>query len=197
MSEALFEIPHQHVGGPLNVGHAECSPKWTERMMLDLLRDRYDVNSGNGARYVFAEHVRNQCGFGGDIWGTGPLRTADAMAVDLWPSSGHRVHGFEVKVSRSDWLTELKDPEKAEAFRPYCDHWWLVVPDAAIVRDDLPPGWGLLTVSRGGLRAHKRAPKLDRQPMPFEMTVAWLRATAKTARRDSPTTAGEGERGEG
>jgi hypothetical protein len=156
--------------------------KWTERMMLDLLRDRYAVKGGNGPRYVFAEHVRNYCGFAG-YRTTTPLRTADAMAVDLWPSSGHRVHGFEVKVSRSDWLTELKDPEKAEAFRPYCDHWWLVVPDAGIVRGDLPDGWGLLTVTRGGLRAHKRAPLVPRHPMPFEMTVAWLRAVAKTARK--------------
>lgn len=158
--------------------------KWTERTMLDLLHARYaTVNPGNGPRYVIAEHVRNQCGFGG-YWGTGPLRTADALVVDLWPSSGHLVHGFEIKVSRSDWLTELKDPDKAEAFKPYCDHWWLAVPDAAIVRDDLPAGWGLLVVGRDGkLRIRTRAPRLERQPMPFEMTAAWIRATAKTARK--------------
>lgn len=163
------------------------SVRWTERMMLDLIHDRYGkVSPGNGPRYVVAEHVRNQCGFG-NYWAAPdapPLRTADALVVDLWPSSGHLIHGFEVKVSRSDWLTELKDPEKAEAFKPYCDHWWLVVPDAAIVRDDLPDGWGLLTVTpSGSLRAKRRAPKLDRQPMPFEMHAAWLRATAKTVRR--------------
>jgi hypothetical protein len=106
---------------------------------------------------------------------------------DLVPSSGHVVHGFEVKVSRSDWLTELKDPEKAEAFKPYCDHWWLVTPTADIVRGDLPEGWGhLVTSTREGgsfLRIRKSAPRLAREPMPFEMTAAWLRATAKTARR--------------
>lgn len=154
----------------------------TERSMLDLLRNRYSVNPGNGPRYVFAEHVRNYCGFAG-YGTTTALRTADAIAVDLWPSSGHLVHGFEVKVSRSDWLTELKDPEKAEAFRPYVDHWWLVVPDANIVRNDLPAGWGLLVLSGNTLRARKRAPRLDRQPMPFGMTAAWLRAVAKTTAR--------------
>lgn len=168
-------------------GEPEPAPepvRHTERSMLDLIHQRYSkVNPGNGPRYVVAEHVRNQCGFGG-YWGTGPLRTADALVVDLWPSSGHLVHGFEVKVSRSDWLTELKDPEKAEAFRPYCDHWWLAVPDAAIVRDDLPVGWGLLALApNGSLRVRHRADKIDRQPMPFEMTAAWLRAVAKTATR--------------
>lgn len=160
--------------------------KHSERSMLDLLHTRYSkVNPGNGPRYVIAEHVRNQCGFGG--WGdAGPLRTADALVVDLWPSSGHLIHGFEVKVSRSDWLTELKDPDKAEAFKPYCDRWWLVVPDATLVRDDLPAGWGLLALgSDGRLRVRTRAPKLARHPMPFEMTAAWLRAAAKTARSAS------------
>jgi hypothetical protein len=177
VSEALFEV-----GAPsTQMQDSGLGIKWTERMMLDLIRDRYTKHAGNGPRYVVAEHVRNQCGFGGDYFGTGPLRTADALAVDLWPSSGHLVHGFEVKVSRSDWLHELKDPEKAEAFKPYCDHWWLVVPDASIVRDDLPDGWGLLAVSNGSLRVRRRAPKLARQPMPFGMTAAWLRAAAKAS----------------
>lgn len=174
---ALFDLPESAATTePEQVKH-------TERSMLDLIHARYSkVNPGNGPRYVVAEHVRNQCGFGG-WWGTGPLRTVDALVVDLWPSSGHLIHGFEVKVSRSDWLTELKDPDKAEAFRPYCDHWWLVVPDAAIVRDDLPGGWGLLALTASGsLRARVRAPRLDRKPMPFEMHAAWLRAAVKTAR---------------
>lgn len=178
MSDALFS------GFEPPVAPEPEPVKWTERAMLNLIHTRYGkVNPGNGPRYVIAEHVRNQCGFGG-WWGTGPLRTADALVVDLWPSSGHLIHGFEVKVSRSDWLTELKDPAKAEAFKPYCDHWWLVVPDVEIVRSDLPLGWGLLAVGKDGrLRQRKAAPKLDRQPMPFEMTAAWLRAVAKTAKR--------------
>jgi hypothetical protein len=177
MSEALF-------AGFDSIEPPATEPqKWTERDMLDLLHERYSKNPGNGPRYVFAEHVRNQGGFGWDV----PLRTADGLAIDLWPSGGHAIHGFEVKVSRADWLTELRDPEKAEAFKPYCDHWWLVVPDTGIVRDDLPEGWGLLAVARGGvLRVRKRAPKLDRQPMPTGMTAAWLRAVAKTACRNAP-----------
>jgi hypothetical protein len=178
VSEALFDVTMPEV----TQESVDSAVKWTERMMLDAIHRRYSQRAGNGPRYVVAEHVRNQCGFGGDYFGTGPLRTADALAVDLWPSSGHLVHGFEVKVSRSDWLHELKDPEKAEAFKPYCDHWWLVVPDAAIVRDDLPNGWGLLVDGKAGLRIKKRAPHLEREAMPFEMTAAWLRAAAKTAR---------------
>ena len=164
--------------------------KWTERQMLDLLAARYTVDQGNGPRYVFAEHVRNEAGFGGfdleQMRRTGKrttLRIAGAMAVDLWPSTGNLIHGFEVKVSRSDWLAELKDPTKADAFRRYCDHWWLAVPEADIVRDDLPDGWGMLVVGRAGLRVRRRAPKLTREPMTASMTASLLRAAVKTATR--------------
>lgn len=177
MSEMLF--------GELEPAEPKVAPSpWTERMVLDLLHQRYSkVHPGNGPRYVVAEHVRNCCGFGG-YGGNPPLRTADAIVVDLWPSSGNLLHGFEVKVSRSDWLTELRDPSKAEAFRPYCDHWWLVVSDAQIAHDGVPDGWGLLAVGRDGvLRVRRAAPKLTREPMPFGMTAALLRAAVKTAER--------------
>ena len=172
---------------PVLLGPAPSPPiRWTERMMLDLVRARYSaVNPGNGPRYVVAEHVRNQAGFGG-YYAEGEhhqLRTADAIVVDLWPSTGNALHGIEVKVSRSDWLTELKDPAKADAFKPYCDHWWLAVPDAAIVRDDLPDGWGLLVAGKDGstLRQRVAAPRLERREMPFGMTAALLRAATRTA----------------
>lgn len=182
MTETLF--------GPAVTPATIVDPvKWTERMVFDLIHARYSTaKGGNGPRYVVAEHVRNQGGFGGH-WGSSRLRTIDALAIDLWPSSGHLIHGFEVKVSRSDWITELHDPEKAEAFKPYCDHWWLVVSDAAIVRDDLPPGWGLLAPDqRGALRVKRRAPRLIRQEIPVGMLAAWLRAAARTATRTTHTT---------
>ena len=172
MSETLF-------------GETETNlTKWTERRLLDLIHVRYaNAGGGNGPRYVVAEHVRNQAGFGGYL-GTEPLRTADAIAVDLWPSTGNLIHGFEVKVSRSDWLAELRDPTKADAIRRYCDHWWLVVPEAEIVHNDLPNGWGMLAVGRDGrLRIRRRSPKLDREPMTASFTAALLRATARTAQR--------------
>ena len=183
MTEALFSIGAPVAPEPEPMRH-------TERMMLDLIHARYSAaHPGNGPRYVVAEHVRNQCGFGG-YWAADktPLRTADAIVIDLWPSSGNAIHGFEVKVSRSDWLTELNDPTKAEAFRPFCHHWWLVVPDPTIVRGDLPDGWGLLALgSDGKLRVRTRAPKRTPEPMSIGMTAALLRAAVKTAQRRMTT----------
>lgn len=165
------------------------SEKWTERKVLDLLEERYGLIYGNGRRYVTAEHVR-------DIAGHNTRRIADLITVDVWPSKGHEIHGHEVKVSRSDWLAELRDPEKSAAFRKWCNRWWLVVPDEAIVKPgELPPEWGLMVVaperrwtpggmvdtSRQKIRVRRPAPALTPEPMPLGFMASLLRSAAKTA----------------
>jgi len=149
----------------------------TERTMFDLLHARYGTtNPANGPRYACAEHVRNAAGF----YAT---RTADFIAMDLWPSTGLLLHGHEVKISRSDWLRELAEPAKAAAFQRWVDHWWLVVPDRLIVRDDLPDGWGLMVQQGNRLRIAHRAPRLATEPMPRSVLAPLLRAVVTTAAR--------------
>lgn len=77
----------------------------------------------------------------------------DAVAVGLWARTEHRVHGFEIKCSRSDLLAELRDPEKAAAGVRLCDRWWLVLghPDLLRDGDELPDGWGVLVPRGRGL----------------------------------------------
>ena len=87
--------------------------------------------------YITLEEVRDATGFDGH-------RTADAIAVSLYRSRGKAIWGFEMKVSRSDWLHELKQPEKAESIMRYCDYWALVVPNKDIVKPgELPATWGM------------------------------------------------------
>lgn len=82
------------------------------------------------------------------------VRRIDVVAMGLWRSTGHLVHGIELKVSRGDWLKELRQPAKAEAAVRTCDYWWLAVGDASIAkRSELPDGWGLLVPHGRGLRA--------------------------------------------
>jgi hypothetical protein len=151
-------------------------PGWCERDVLGLLRQRYTrVVHGNGVRYVYAHHVRSHAG-------SDARRTADFVAMDLWPSKGLCLHGHEVKVSRADWLTELKHPEKAGEFLPYMDYWWLVVADARIVRrGELPDGWGLVAPGRNGLVVKRQARRREASPMPKTMPAAFVRAVAKSA----------------
>ena len=86
-------------------------------------------------------------------------RRIDAVAVNLWASDGYTLHGHEIKVSRSDLLTELADPAKAQAGQRVCDAWWLVLASKDLLRptDELPPEWGVLVASGGTLRRLRAA----------------------------------------
>lgn len=158
------------------------SEKHTERTMLDRLNRKYGTFSGNGHRYSRAEHVKITTGFDS-------ARICDYMAIDLYNgygvNAGPKLHGHEVKVSRSDWLTELKDPSKAEAFAQYCDYWWLVVSDKAIVKDgELPKGWGLMAIHGAGLSVVKQAIRRpDPEPMGRPLQATLTRAVTKTSVR--------------
>lgn len=154
----------------------------TERDMLDALVRRYtQIRPGMASdRWVRAEHVQSRIGYAGGAGGL--LRVADFLAMDTYPATA-AIHGVEVKVSRADWLHELADPMKAEVFKRHCHFWWLAVPDASIVRDDLPDGWGLLVLGKAGLRVRVAAPRLDPVPVPLALTMTIARAAAKTALR--------------
>lgn len=173
VSEALFEVS---VRQPAPV-------KWTERMVLDRLVARYGRRYPNGAqqtlRYVGAAHVRF-----GPLW---PRAIADFLALDTWGNYGpeatrHPLLGFEVKVSRSDYLSEIKNLDKSLPFREVCREWYMVVSDRGIVRDDLPEGWGLLVAnSRGLLCVRKSALNPSPKPIPRGLLAGFMRAVATQA----------------
>lgn len=182
------------IGAPI-ADACEDTPNLTTRDVLDLLRTRYaSVSPGNGPRYVVASEVRNLAGFGM----RGKLRTADLIVCDTWESGPVRLIGHEIKVSRSDWLRELADPSKAEAFTPHVSEWWLVVSDRKIVRDgELPEGWGLLAPAGDKLRAVVKARRNPQPSVPIGMIAALLRRVMSTEReiaeraRRKPFTVGE------
>lgn len=107
----------------------------------------------------------------------GASRTrADGIAMNMWPSRGLEVAGFEVKVDRTDWKNEKKNPEKAETIARFCDRWWLVVDDLAVIGDhDVPGVWGIYLVKGGKVRVHREASELDAAPMSRAFVAALLR----------------------
>ncbi|QNJ56375.1 hypothetical protein KNV19_gp61 [Gordonia phage Portcullis] len=164
----------------------------TERDLLDALHEKLDGEAqGNGGhRWIIAEKVRCRAGFAGWDPQHGRLRTADALAIDTWMSKGMELHGFEVKCSRSDWLTELKQPEKSEAFRRICDRWWLVTSDPSIVKPgELPDGWGHMSmVTRSETRYVGGAvwlPDWEDDPAYESMGRRYARVPVTTLRRVS------------
>jgi hypothetical protein len=112
--------------------------------------------------------------------GSNIRRYADAVAMNLFPSRGLELHGFEVKVSRNDWQRELKDPDKAELISQYCERWWIVAPKGIVKKEELPVTWGLLELESDKLRIAVQAPLLpDRKPFSRPFIAALLRRSSE------------------
>lgn len=123
--------------------------------MLAMLRRHYlpDNRPPGG---VFAPEIQSPCG----------ARRADLIWLSTTGTGQRFMVGHEVKVSRSDVLVELRDPTKAEPWMQYCNQWWLVVADPALVDGlDVPTPWGIMAPPSGRrtrtMTVIRPAPKLS------------------------------------
>lgn len=147
---------------------------WPTNKIVSALKRRY-----TDPEWALFTEVRNQTGFGHDV------KAADALAMSLYPSRGIALHGFEVKASRSDWLKELRDPEKAAVIQAYCDRWWVVAGSSDIVEEsELPKNWGLLVPSGTGLKVKKSAPKLKPKKLSMSFIASILRSATRVGKED-------------
>lgn len=128
-----------------------------------------DINRALKARYS------------GDEWriwfevsqSTGAIRgrRADAVVMNIWPSKDFQLHVFEVKVSRSDFKNEAADLTKWQAVGQYADFFWLACPVGMVCPQEVPEAWGLMELTKGGLRVKKQAPIRD-NPAPIDRGFA-------------------------
>lgn len=130
---------------------------WTEHRVATQLRERFrEAGNGGSGRYAFLRQVRSAAGFSG--YGQGVIRTADVVTLTLWPSEQFVLTAYEVKVSRSDWLAELRDLEKSRAWRTLADRFVIVTPPGIVDPAELPDGWGLIITYPTGTTRQKVAP---------------------------------------
>lgn len=107
-------------------------------------------------------------------------RFADAFVMNLYPSRGLEMHGFEFKTGRSDWVTELNNPDKAEeSILAYCDKWWVVAPSGVVKIEEIPISWGYLEASSDSLKVVKEADKRNTGGIPREFLASVLLSAKK------------------
>lgn len=146
MTDLLSQLPAKPVSAAVTTG-----------AIMVALRERFC-----SPEFSFFEEV-------GDS-GSGSGVYADGVAINMWASRGYAITGFEVKASRSDWLRELKKPEKSEPILSKCDYWYLVAAEGVYQDDEVPVNWGILSFKDGKLREKRKAPKLE----PKEITRAFV-----------------------
>lgn len=140
-----------------------------ESQLIDRIRQRHPSPA-----WAVLSHVRNQTGFRRRV------RTADAMALSLWPSNGDSLHGFEVKCSVQDLRKELLDPSKAAEFSEFCDYWWLVIAKPELIQGlQIPEKWGVLAPHGKSLKVVKAAPKLEAKPLSKTLLCGMVRKASE------------------
>ena len=117
--------------------------------------------------------MRDASGFEGS-------KSIDSVAFGLYASRGYEIHAFECKAHRSDWLKELRQPDKADRFVKLVDKFWVVAGEMVVKAREMPKGWGLITVFRlkSGFRSRiqKQATLQDwaSDPLPRPFIAAML-----------------------
>lgn len=137
---------------------------WTENRVFVSLEKVF-----KRPEYLLLQSVRNKTGYPKTV------RTADAVAVSVWPSRGLYFAGVEIKVSRSDWRAELAQPEKSAEIQRFCRYWYVAAPAGVVPPEELPPTWGLIECNETRARIVKRGPELPAVPPDVGFVCSMLR----------------------
>ena len=132
------------------VSHGLRFEKLNSREIIQALKNRYK----NKREWVFLEEL------------TFPTGTrADACVFNAFYSKGFKRIAFEIKISRSDFLHELKNPDKRKSAVELFHEFYFVTPTGLLDKKDVPLDCGLMEVSKdGGTRIKVRAPKRAESP---------------------------------
>jgi hypothetical protein len=132
---------------------------------------------------VIIEEARAGAGFDGNAG------QCDLLAFGTSRLRGMEMIGHEIKISMADWRAELATPEKADRFARYCRRWFVVMPSdlAKRVKEEVPPTWGLLSVSGGGRVTELRAAKAQEpEEVPRTWWIGWLAQIDRCYKRCLP-----------
>jgi hypothetical protein len=88
-----------------------------------------------------------------------PEQRFDAFVLNLYPSNKHLRIIYEIKVSRSDFLHEIKHPEKRESALLFSNQYYFATPAGLVDVDEIPEECGLIEVyANMNTRIKKEAP---------------------------------------
>jgi hypothetical protein len=122
------------------------APKVDSKFITESLCRHYTDRMASQGRYVCFAELRTSTGYS-------PIKAQsiiDLWAMDLWPSGDLRRIAFEVKISRGDFLRELKDPRKRKYALLWSNEFLFATPEGLVDVAELPPEAGLVEVRDDG-----------------------------------------------
>lgn len=145
------------------------SPKLAPEMRIT------DTDVRAAIRKRYGSHEWVCCNEVGNSGSSSSVRI-DMIAMNMWQSKGYALEAFEIKVSRGDWLREMKQPEKADKIMGQVERFWLVAPEGVAKPDEIPSTWGYLRYcANAELRQIVKAPVLDAKPISRGFVAQMLR----------------------
>lgn len=95
--------------------------------------------------WAFFTELRIGTGFGKD-----KEQRLDAWAINFFTGKRNVTVGYEIKTSKSDFISEIKKPKKRRAGLRLSNEFYFVVPKGLIKIEDVPPECGLIEVNEDG-----------------------------------------------
>lgn len=153
----------------------------TTAQALDSLTRRHTECSVNGREdWLVIRELRTGTGYGRDS-----EQRIDLFAMQY--TGQHITVGYELKLSRSDWLRELKKPRKRALAMRFTRQFYFAAPRGVIKLDEVPYDCGLIEFEDGpagddgfiGSSCRANAPLRDAHPPTWLFVCALLRRVSE------------------
>jgi hypothetical protein len=137
-------------------------------------------------QWAFFKELRVGTGYRKSWAATGPEpdnpeQRIDAWAINCYESKGFEKIAFEIKVSRSDYLHEIANPQKRYQAMNLCNRFYFAVPLGLVKVEELPEECGLVEVDESGnIKWTKRTPWKDANSPTWSFLAALARRIIKT-----------------
>jgi len=113
----------------------------------------------------------------------------DALAMSCWCKHTHgqarnyRRIAYEIKISRSDFAREIKNPEKRQMAFRIANQFYFVVPQGLLKADEVPSECGLIEVlPSGGCKTIRDAPYYETPEPSWNLIAAFARRIGREER---------------
>jgi len=148
--------------------------EYTAADLIQLIRNKYKVDTiANGNHpAVLLEQVADATGFATGRW-------VDAVVFEMWESEGRTRRAFELKISRSDFLRELKHPDKYQWCLNSFHEFWYVAPKDAIKIEELPQGVGWFYPAGNRLITGRQASYNHKPELNDKLLASFIRSADK------------------